>query len=170
MAIGRVDAPVVIVEWADFQCPFCGKFARDTQPALVKKYVATGELRIEWRDFPYLGAQSRAAALAARAAAAQGKFWAYHDALYADQHAVNSGYLTSGYLTDIATKVGLNVPRFATAMQSKSLAAKVNADFEEGTSIGINGTPAFLVGTTPVMGAQPASVYEKLIDKQLSTS
>lgn len=67
-AIGDVDAPVVMISYSEFQCPFCGKFARDTEPALIKKYVDTGVLRIEWRDFPYLGAESTLAGQAGRAA------------------------------------------------------------------------------------------------------
>src|SRR5665647_3073023 len=85
-AKGRVDAPVVMVMWSEFQCPFCGRFARETEPTLVKRFVDTGILRIEWRDFPYLGQDSQTAAIAGRAAAAQDKFWAFHDAVYAPVH------------------------------------------------------------------------------------
>ena len=66
MALGDVDAPVVMISYSEFQCPFCGKYARDTEPILVEKYVDSGVLRIEWRDFPYLGPESTTAAQAGR--------------------------------------------------------------------------------------------------------
>lgn len=90
LAMGSPTAPVVIVEWGDFQCPFCGAFARDTEPALLTQYVDAGKVRLEWRDFAYLGPES----VAARAAGRQGKFWAYHDALYAQQRPENTGALS----------------------------------------------------------------------------
>lgn len=91
MALGRADAPVVLVEYSDFQCPFCGRFARTTAPVLIRKYVEKGTLRIEWRDFPYLGPESRVGARAGRAAAEQGRFWELHDAMYADQQPRTAG-------------------------------------------------------------------------------
>jgi hypothetical protein len=103
LALGDVDAPVVMVNYSEFQCPFCGKFARDTEPELIEQYVEDGTLRIEWRDFPYLGPESTRAAPAGRAAAAQGRFWDFHDALFADQPPPNSGKLTEDHLVRALT-------------------------------------------------------------------
>jgi len=130
MAMGKVDAPVVMVAYSDFQCPFCGKFARDTEPALVRQFVDTGTLRIEWRDFPYLGRESTTAARAGRAAAAQGRFWAFDDALYANQTPVNSGKLTPAYLTGVAKNLDLDVDRFRADMTSAESEAAVQKDFQ----------------------------------------
>jgi len=130
MAMGKVDAPVVMVAYSDFQCPFCGKFARDTEPALVRQFVDTGTLRIEWRDFPYLGRESTTAARAGRAAAAQGRFWAFHDALYANKTPVNSGKLTPAYLTGVAKNLDLDVDRFRADMTSAESEAAVQKDFQ----------------------------------------
>lgn len=165
MAMGNVDAPVVMIMYSDFQCPFCGKFARDTLPTLEKKYVADGTLRIEWRDFPYLGPESRTAALAGRAAAAQGRFWQFHDALYADQLPPNSGRLDQHYLDGVATKVGLDVAQFNAYMTSALAKRRVAMDFEEGQSAGVTGTPSFLINGRPVFGAQPTDVFEQAIDE-----
>ena len=165
MAIGKVDAPVVMVNYSEFQCPFCGKFARDTEPTLIKKYVENGTLRIEWRDFPYLGPESTTAAHAGRAAAAQGQFWAFHDAMFADQPPPNSGRLTEKYLSSIAGKAGLDIDRFRRDLSSQKIAAAVRRDTEEGQSIGVTGTPAFLINGRPVMGAQPISVFTELIEQ-----
>ena len=165
LARGDVDAPVVMIMWSDFQCPFCGRFARETEPALVDRYVEKGTLRLEWRDFPYLGEQSPLAARAARAAGEQGAFWAYHDALYALELPPNSGQLTQERLTAIAAGLDLDVARFTAVLQSPEVADAVAADFQQGQSLGITGTPAFLVNGTPIMGAQPENVFDDAIEQ-----
>lgn len=164
MALGKASAPVVMVEYADFQCPFCGRFARETEPALIRKYVEKGTLRIEWRDFPYLGEESTKAARAGRAAAQQGRFWEFHDVLYADQPPPNSGRLTDGFLIGVAKRLGLDTDRFRTTMNSDAVAAAVQRDFAEGQSAGVTGTPAFVVNGRAIMGAQPTEVFEQAIE------
>lgn len=165
MAMGEVDAPVVMVNYSEFQCPFCGKFARDTEPTLIEQYVEDGTLRIEWRDFPYLGPESTTAAHAGRAAAAQGKFWEFHDAMYADQLPPNSGKLDEDYLAGIAEGLDLDVDQFRTDMNSKATASAVQDDFAEGQAIGVTGTPAFIINGVPVIGAQPTQVFQDTIEK-----
>ncbi len=165
MALGDVDAPVVMISYSEFQCPFCGKFARDTEPTLVKDFVEDGTLRIEWRDFPYLGPESTVAARAGRAAGAQGRFWEFHDALYADQQPPNSGRLTEKYLAAVAKRLGLDVARFADDMGSQWTDDAVAADFIEGQRIGVTGTPAFIVNGRPIMGAQPTATFVDAIER-----
>lgn len=167
VALGKPDAPVVIIEYADFQCPFCGRYARETEPKLIQEYVDKGLVRIEWRDLPYLGVESNDAAAAGRAAAAQGKFWEFHDAVYAKERRVNSGSLDEGALRDMARSIGLDVARFDADRASADTRAAVLRDQQEATSMGITGTPAFLVGNTPVIGAQPYEAFKQTIDKQL---
>ena len=164
-AVGRVDAPVVMVTYSDFQCPFCGKFARDTEPGLISKYVDAGVLRIEWRDFPYLGEESVTAAVAGRAAARQGKFWAFHDAMYARQQPSNSGRLTPAFLASVAATAGLDPARLTKDMQDPALKDGAEKDFGEGQNAGITGTPAFLINGEPVIGAQSAAVFDRVIDQ-----
>jgi protein-disulfide isomerase len=163
-ALGDVDAPVVMVNYSEFQCPFCGKFARDTKPAL-REYVDDGTLRIEWRNFPYLGPESKLAAKAAYAAGEQGRFWEFHDALFADQQPPNSGRLTEGFLVAKAEEVGLDTGRFRDDMSSTKAADAVEKDFREGQSIGVTGTPAFLVNGQPIMGAQPTEVFVDAVEQ-----
>lgn len=165
MTMGEADAPVVMLAYSDFQCPFCGKFARDTEPTLVDKYVKDGTLRIEWRDFPYLGPESTTAAQAGRAAAAQNSFWAFHDELYAHQLPPNSGKLDEDYLAGIAEKLGLDVEQFRADLNSKATADAVAKDFAEGQAIGVTGTPAFVINRVPVFGAQPVKVFELAIEQ-----
>lgn len=170
MAKGDVDAPVVLIAYSEFQCPFCGKFARDTAPTLVDQYVADGTLRIEWRDFPYLGPESTTAALAGRAAAAQDKFWEFHDVMYADQLPPNSGRLDEAYVESVAEEIGLDVEQFRADMASDATKELVAADFEEGQAIGITGTPSFLINGNPVVGAQPTEVFEQVIEEAADAS
>ena len=142
LAIGRVDAPVVVAEWGDFQCPFCRDYATGTEPALIRDDVDTGRVRIEWHDFAYLGPESVLAARAARAAGRQGAFWAYHDALYRQQPRENSGAVTDASLAELAGRLQLDVPRFRRDYADPAIAAQVSADQALGAGSGWAGCPA----------------------------
>lgn len=170
MAVGAVDAPVVMVEWSDYQCPFCGSFARDTKPVLLDRYVDEGLLRIEYRDLPILGEESNLAALAARAAARQDAFWAYHDRLFAEERPVNGGMLTREYLLGLAGDLDLDVERFAADLDDPEVAAAVRADLEEGRQLGITATPAFLINGRPLLGGQPTEVFERIVEQLAAES
>ena len=168
MAMGELDAPVVMLAYSEFQCPFCGKFARDTAPTLIKQYVKNGTLRIEWRDFPYLGPESTTAAEAGRAAAAQDSFWAFHDRMYARQLPPNSGDLDEDHVVGIAEKLDLDLEKFRADMKSESTKRAIAADFSQGQAIGVTGTPAFVINGVPVIGAQPTEVFERAIEQAAS--
>lgn len=170
LAKGEVDAPVVLVAYSEFQCPFCGKFARDTAPTLEKKYVEDGTLRIEWRDFPYLGPESVTAAVASRAAAAQDKFWEFHDAMYVDTPPPNSGNIDQAYVEAMARDIGLDMEDFRQAMSDPATTEAVRADFEEGQAAGVNGTPYFFINGALVIGAQPVKVFEQAIEEAASAA
>ena len=163
-ALGDADAPVTMIEYSDFQCPFCGKFARDTEPGLIEKYVEDGTLRIEWRDFPYLGQESVNAALAARAAQEQGKFWEYHDLLYEDQGSRNSGAFSENRLIEFAREAGLDVERFEEDLTGGEYETAVGKDFQEGQQSGISGTPTFVINGETLVGAQPVEAFEQAIE------
>lgn len=165
MALGDADARVVMISYSEFQCPFCGRYARETEPELIDRYVDTGVLRIEWRDFPYLGEESVVAARAGRAAAAQGEFWSFHDRLFADQPQPNSGRLTTTFLEGVAVELGLDLDRFRADMNSAETMSAIDADFDEALNVGVNGTPAFLINGEPIFGAQPTSVFADVIER-----
>ena len=158
-SLGSEDAPVLMIEYGDFQCTFCGKFARETEPKLVDKYVESGTLRMEWRDFPYLGQGSLDAALAARAAQEQGKFWEYHDLLYENQ----SGGFSDERLVELAREAHLDVEEFEADLGRHEGA--VARDFQEGQRIGITGTPTFVINGEVLAGAQPLEVFEDAIER-----
>ncbi|WP_412077313.1 DsbA family protein [Streptomyces xanthophaeus] len=162
LALGRADAPVVLIEYSDFKCGYCGKFARDTEPELVKKYVDAGTLRIEWRNFPIFGAESEAAAKAAWAAGQQDRFAQFHAAAYAD------GSKEKGFgearLAELAREAGVpDLERFKADMAGEQAAAALKKDQEEGYRIGVTSTPSFLVNGKPIAGAQPIGAFTAAI-------
>ncbi|MFG2993703.1 DsbA family protein [Streptomyces sp. NPDC048257] len=164
LAVGRADAPVVLIEYSDFKCGYCGKFARDTEPELVKKHVADGTLRIEWRNFPIFGAESEAAAKAAWAAGQQDRFDAFHAAAYAD------GSKEKGFaeprLLELAREAEVpDLERFTADMAGEQAAAALKKDQEEGYRIGVTSTPSFLLNGRPIAGAQPLDAFTAAIAK-----
>lgn len=168
-ALGDVDAPVVIVEYADYRCPFCGVFARDTLPTLVEEYVDAGTVRIEWRDLPVFGEESVNAAVAARAAGAQGLFWEYSKAIFAGAPERGHPELPRERLIELATEIGVpDLDRFIADLDSADHLAVVNADQAEAQQLGISSTPIFVVNESPISGAQPLDVFRQVIDAELA--
>jgi len=130
------------------------------EPKLYKEYVKDGTLRIEWRDFPYRGQESVNAAVAARAAQAQGKFWEYHDLLYDSQF---SGY-SDEKLMALAKEAGLDTPQFESDYEKARYEPAVRADFQKGLDLGVNGTPTYFINGKMLVGLQPVSVFEDAIE------
>lgn len=128
----------------------------------MEEYVEDGTLRVEWRDFPYLGQESLNAAVAARAAQEQGKFWEYHELLYRNQ----SGGFSTEKLLGLADEAGLDVERFEEDLSSPDRYTRVVAeDFREGQERGISGTPTFVINGQVIAGLQPVEVYEDAIER-----
>ncbi|WEB40325.1 DsbA family protein [Streptomyces yunnanensis] len=164
LAVGKPDAPVVLVEYADYQCSFCGRFTRETQPALVKKFVDAGTLRIEFRNFPVFGADSERAARASWAAGRQGKFWQLHDELYAKTRKGDA--LAEDKLVEMARTAGVpDLEKFRTDLNGPDSAAALKKDQDEGYQLGVQSTPSFLVNGRPIAGAQETAVFEQAIEQ-----
>ncbi|MER7762920.1 thioredoxin domain-containing protein [Streptomyces sp. NPDC097619] len=158
MAVGRPDAPVVLIEYADYQCGYCAKHARDTAPALIEKYVKDGTLRIEWRNATIFGEQSEAAARAAWAAGRQGRFQQFHAAAYAE------GVKEQGFGPDrlkaLAEEAGVpDLDRFLKDTDGPEARAALKKDQDEAARIGVRSTPSFLINGHPVSGAQPLEYF-----------
>lgn len=166
-SLGDANAPVVIVEYADFQCPFCGAFAREVQPQIEAAYVKTGKVRFEWRDFAWMGDESLAAANAARCAADQGAFWSYHDRLYAARVAPNSGTFSRERLLADAQALRLDTSSFTACLDGQNHRTEVAADTAEATRLGMTGTPTFLINGQRIVGAQPFDVFATTIEQAL---
>lgn len=170
LAIGPVDAPVTMVMFSDFRCPFCARFSRVTEPELVDRYVESGRLRIEWRDLPVFGEPSLLAARAGRAAAAQGRFWAFARAVY--EAAPERGHpdLTATALRDFAVQAGVpDLQRFEEEMASSVFDEAIAADAMEARALGLTGTPSFVIDGHPIVGAHPTPVFVDLIERTLAT-
>lgn len=168
LAMGDVDAPVVMTEWADYRCPFCSVFTEDTLP-LLQPLVDDGTLRIEFRDLAIFGEDSFNAAAGARAAGEQGLYWEFATALYVSLP--NQGHPPVGddEVTAIATQVGVpDMERFQTAYKAPETRTAIEQDSAEAQQLGISGTPAFLVGTEFISGAQPIDAFEAVIAQQLA--
>lgn len=170
-AMGDVDAPVVIVEYSDYRCPFCAVVSRDTMPQIIENYVETGKIRFEWRDFPIFGEESELAAIAGRAAGEQGKFWEFNEAVYAEAPARSHIDLPRERLIEFAKQVGVpDIDQFTADLENDELRAAVQKDAEEAQSIGVSSTPIFIVGNTPLVGAQPYEAFEQTIESELAAA
>ena len=169
-SLGASSAPVVIIEHADFQCPFCGVFAREVKPKIEAAYVATGRVRFEWHDFAWMGAESRAAANAARCAADQDAFWPYHDQLYAERITPNTGAFSRDRLIAAAERISLDVSLFTACLDADTHGATVRADTAEAARLGMTGTPTFLINGKVLVGAQPFEVMAAEIDAALAAA
>ena len=161
--LGNPDAPVAIVEFADYQCPFCGRFYQGAAKDIIEKYVKTGKARLYYRDFAFLGDESNWAAQAARCAGDQGKYWEYHDYLFSHQNGENEGAFTKDHLKSFAREVGLNSGEFTTCLDSGKHAQDVISDTEMGRKFGVTGTPTSFVNGKIVQGAVPFSQIEPVI-------
>ncbi len=135
------------------------------EPKLYEKYVKDGTLRLEWKDFPYQGRESVTAALAARAAQAQGRFWEYHDLIYENQSSGNSGGYNEESLTALAEEAGLDVDRFREDLEGARYDDVVQADFREGQDLGISGTPTYFINDRALVGLQPLATFEEAIEE-----
>ncbi len=167
LALGAVNAPVVMIEYADYRCPFCSLYARDTLPALVKEFVADGTLRVEWRDLPIFGEDSVAAAVAGRAAGAQDKFWEFQAALHGA--APDNGHpdMPRELLIQFAEQAGVpDIAQFTADLDSLELLAAVQEDAQEATALGVKSTPTFVVGNEALAGAQPLQTFRDAILRQ----
>ena len=163
-ALGDPDAPVVMVQWADFLCPFCGVYSRDTEPELIERYVDTGLMRIEWRDLPFQGEQAMLAVVGGQAAAEQDAFWAYHEAMFAEDLRTAENRVDRDFLLGIAAQLDLDVERFAADLDDPATRERAEGEAVLGQSLGISGTPAFIIGGYPLVGAQPIESFVQVFE------
>ena len=173
---GSATAKVVVVEYSDFQCPYCGKFARETFAAIEERYITPGKVRYVFRNFPLDEAHPKAfkAAEAAECANQQGKFWEMHARLFANQQALDPGDLVSH-----AKAVGVEESAFQKCLGGAAK-AKVKRDFNDGLKAGVGGTPTFLLGIAEkdgkvrvvkaLSGSQTTESFTAALDEVLASS
>ncbi|MDP3770613.1 MAG: DsbA family protein [Candidatus Sungbacteria bacterium] len=167
--LGDPNAPVTIVEFADFQCPFCGRFFKTTGKEVIETYVKTGKAKFIYRDFAFLGEESEWASQAARCAGDQGKYWQYHDYLYEHQNGENEGAFAKAKLKGFAAALGLTASQFNECLDSGKYEADVKSDTEAGRSFGVSGTPSTFVNGKMITGAVPFSEFKTEIEAALNS-
>lgn len=165
-AAGPVDAPVGLVMFSDYQCPFCAQWTQDTLPELME-HAERGDLRIEIRDVNVYGPDSERAARAAVAASAQDAYWEFHDALFDGGSTRTSAELSREGLLSLAGDLGLDRGRFASDMSSPEAAEEIARSEALATEHGAVSTPVFIIGGAPIVGAQPTSVFVEAFDSAL---
>lgn len=161
---GPEDAPVLIQEFSDFKCSFCGQFAQTTGEQLKQVYGETGQVRFEYNHYPFLSQESVRAAEAAECANEQGAFWLYHDAIFLNQ----SSSFTDRLLTTMAGSIGLDEAEFGRCLSSGRYRDAVQADFQAGAALEVNSTPTFFINGEKVTGALPYSQFETIIETALA--
>ncbi len=159
--LGAADAQVVIVEFSDFNCGFCGRYARETLQPLVDAYG--DRVRFVYRDYPFLAATSLDAALAAQCAHEQDNFWGYHNALFSNQ-----GQFSRETFLNIAQNLKLDMGAFTSCLDSQKYRDEIVEDALAAQELGVRGTPAFFVNGRFISGAQPYRVFAQAIDAELA--
>lgn len=165
---GNPNAKLTIVEFADFQCPYCGRFFKDTLPSVTKEYIDTGKVKFVYKSLAFLGKESTDAANAALCAKEQNKFWEYHDKLYNSQSGENQGAFATANLKQFAADLGLDTTQFNSCLDSQKYNAQVVADQAEASRNGFNSTPSLAIGSTPIIGAQPYAQFKAAVDAELA--
>jgi protein-disulfide isomerase len=168
--LGDPDAPVTIVDFSDYQCPYCRRHFEQTLPRIIETYVETGQARYVYKDFPLhsIHPNAQKAAEAAECAGEQGQYWPMHDRIFQgqDQWARSADPVPA--LKEYAAALGLDASQFATCLDSGQFAAEVEADLSEGMAAGVTGTPGFFINGRPLFGAMPFSEFQRVIEKELT--
>jgi protein-disulfide isomerase len=174
--LGHANAEVSLVEYSDFQCPFCESFFSNALPQIKTEYIDTGKIKLVYKQFPLdFHQNAKPAAIASECANEQDKFWQYHDMLFSNQSSWEglTGNQTRMTFISYATNLGLNTESFEECYDAKKYEDKINNDMSQGSVIGVTGTPSFFVGNdeknyTSIEGAQPFESFKQIIDQKLS--
>lgn len=168
--LGSKNAKVIVIEFSDYQCPFCRSFWKDTLPQLKKEYIDTGKIRFVYRDYPLsFHAMAQQFAEAAECAEDQGKYWQMHDKIFSEQDKKGQGTITST-VNDLklwAFQIGLDKNQFNQCLDSGKYKSEVQKDFDDGNKAGVSGTPSLFINGRFLVGAQPFSAFKAVIDEEL---
>lgn len=159
---GNKDAKVVIIEFSDYACPYCARFATEVEPKILDNYG--DRVKIVFRDFPVHGQIAYLAAEAADCAGEQGKYWEYHDLLFENQHEWMSN---TTKLYGYAEQLGLNTTAFKACLDSGKYKSEVDKDLQDGRNYGVTGTPTFFINGKMVVGYRPYEEFTSLIEQEL---
>lgn len=166
--MGDPHAPVYIVEYGDFQCPYCLKFWSESEPQLIEEYVNTGKVYFEYRAFPILGPESFTAAEGAYCAGDQGKFWEFHDTLFTNWTGENVGDFTEENLVKYAEALDLDMQEFESCLSGGKHSGTVEQDRAQAEADGVHATPTLFINGFKVEGAQPYQILKEYIEDALN--
>lgn len=168
-ALGKENAKITMIEFSDFECPFCKRYFDETLPQVIKDYVDTSKVKLYYRHFPLdFHPAAMPAALASECANEQGKFWEYHDLIFKGQHKIaGGGDKATQALKQFAQDLGLNTQQFNQCLDSSKYSAQVTQDTNDGKAAGVSGTPTFYINGKQLVGAQPYSAFKAVIDQEL---
>jgi protein-disulfide isomerase len=168
---GDPNAPVEIVEYSDYQCPWCQRFTEEIEPALIEEYINTGKVRLVYRSMgQWIGSESLEAAEAAYCAGDQDKFWEYHDVLFANLTGENVGAFSSARLQGFARNLKLNLSEFNACRSSDKHLERVNQDRADGDKLGVQGTPTFFINGNLYGGSFSVEGFRQVIEAALSAT
>ena len=172
--LGNLDAPITILDFSDFQCPNCGRYVKNTEPILNETYIQTGKASLVYKYFPVVGFDSMNPALAGQCAQEQGKFWQFHQLVFANQKPIDSGWVSKDNLKNFASQIsGLDLQKFSECLDSERYKDHINKDLEMAKKFQLRATPSFLIvnnnGTDPeiLTGAHPFPSFATIIDNKL---
>ncbi len=166
--MGDPNAPVKMVEYADFQCPYCQRYWQETEPQIIDAYVKTGKVYYEYRSVgAFIGPESEAAAQAAYCAGDQGKFWEYRAVLFSHWTGENVGDFSDSHLKQYAASLGLDGSTFDSCLSSGKYSGLIQQDVSHAKADGVQATPSFVINGKLVEGAQPFSVFQQAIEAAL---
>jgi protein-disulfide isomerase len=168
---GNANAPLVLMEFADFQCPACGQFARFSKP-LVKDFIDNGTVRFVWYDFPLVQLHQNAvlASRAGRCANEQNQFWAYHDLVFTNQSRWSESNDAASHFVEYAEQAGLDRGAFNQCLRSEKYQKEVSESFQLGTTLGVSGTPSLFLNGKRIETPRSRAEWEQLINAELGTS
>ncbi|MFH1246387.1 MAG: DsbA family protein [Candidatus Liptonbacteria bacterium] len=170
VVLGDANAPVTLIEYGDYQCPWCARFFSQTESQVRKDYVEGGKVKIIFRDFAFLGQESIDAANAAQCAKDQSKFWPFHDAVYTAEEKdanENNGNMDKAFFINIATDLGMDVSKFTQCYNNKTYVKDVTDEYENGTAAGVSGTPSAFINGKAVPSGSTYSAFKAIIEDYL---
>ncbi len=172
---GKVSAPITVIDFSDFQCYLCNRFVKNTEPLVNQSYIQTGKVALVFNHLPNRGFDSMGAALAAQCTNDQGIFWQFHNLLYSNQKAIDSGWVSKENLKNFASQIpGLDIKRFDRCFDSEKYKSFVQKEIELALSFGFKETPSFIVENSngssqeTMSGALPFESFKAVIDKKIS--
>ncbi len=170
--LGDDSAPIKLIEFGDFQCPFCGEWYQETKPTFDKEYISTGKVQLIFVDYPFLGEDSYPTAYASYCAEEQGMYWEFHEIVYLNQGEMNDGWAQSDNIRDLSEQAELDMEAFDQCMSSTNHKEQLDRNIAIGNENSVNQTPTFMIisatDSQKIEGKQPIAIFDKVIQEMIN--